>query len=53
MQRPVHLSYGRVKKNVGGCLFFWTGTFVVVVVILMSPVHRTAQSALHVMLLSY
>ena len=25
MQRPVHPSYGRVKQNVDGCLFVWTG----------------------------
>ena len=25
MQRPVHTSYGRVKPNVDGCLFAWTG----------------------------
>ena len=25
MQRPVHPSYGRVKQNVDGCLFAWTG----------------------------
>ena len=46
MQRPVHPSYGRVKQNVYGCLFVWTGKS-------RSPVHRTAQSALHVMSLSY
>ena len=29
MQRPVHPSYGRVKRNLDGCLFLcgrvWTG----------------------------
>ena len=25
MQRPVQPSYGRVKQNVDGCLFVWTG----------------------------
>ena len=25
MQRPVHPSYARVKQNVDGCLFVWTG----------------------------
>ena len=25
IQRPVHPSYGRVKQNVDGCLFVWTG----------------------------
>ena len=25
MQRPVHPSCGRVKQNVDGCLFVWTG----------------------------
>ena len=45
MQRPVHPSYGRVKQNVDGCLFVWTGKHVS-----RSPVHsvhRTARSALH------
>ena len=50
MQGPVHPYYGRVKPNVDGCLFVWTGTFVLII---MCPVRRTAQSALHVMLLSY
>ena len=27
MQRPVHPSHGRVKLNVDGCLFVWTGNF--------------------------
>ena len=50
MQRPVHPSSGRVKQNVDGCLFVWTGKHSYV---LRSPVRRTAQSAFHVMLLSY
>ena len=54
---PVHPSYGRVKQNVDGCLFVWTGKYIYIFLILMSPVRRTAQSALqsalHVMLLSY
>ena len=25
MQRPVYPSYGRVKQNMDGCLFVWTG----------------------------
>ena len=50
MQGPVHPSYRRVKPNVDGCLFVWTGTFVL---ILMCPIRRAAQSALLVMLLSY
>ena len=58
MQRPVHSSYGRVKSNVDGCLFVWTGKFVFFnSYVSRSPVRRTAQSALqsalHVMLLSY
>ena len=54
MQRPVHPSYGQVKQNVDGCLFVWTGKkknicFLILMYILMSPVRRTAQSALHVL----
>ena len=52
MQRPVHPSYGRVKQNVDGCLFVWTGNFFFNSFVSRSPVRRTAQSALHVMLLS-
>ena len=52
MQRPVHPSYGRVKQNVDGCLFVWTGVFFLNSYLSPSPVSRTAQSALHVMLLS-
>ena len=48
MQRPVHSSYGRVKQYVDGCLFVWTGKQ-----FFFTYVRRTAQSALHVMLLSY
>ena len=44
-------SYGQVKHTVDGCLFVWTGIFFFL--ILMSPVRRTDQNALHVMLLSY
>ena len=51
MQRPVHPSCGRVKHTVDGCLFVWTGKKNYFVS--WSPVRRTAQSALHVMLLSY
>ena len=53
--RPVHPSYGRVKKNVDGCLFAWTGVvgFFFNSYLSRSPQRRTAQSALHVMLLSY
>ena len=54
MQRPVHASYGQVKQNVDGCLFF---IFFIFYYVSRSPVLRTApsalQSALHVMLLSY
>ena len=55
MQKPVHPSYGRVKQNGDRCLFVWTGkkNHFFKFCILMSPVHRTAQSALQVMLLSY
>ena len=57
MQRPVQPSYGRVKQNVDGCLFAWTGVDVFFVFfnsyLSWSPERRTAQSALHVMLLSY
>ena len=54
MQRPVHSSYGRVKENAEGCLFVWTGNiFFFNSYVSRSPVRRTAQSALHVMLLSY
>ena len=56
MQRPVHPSYGWVKQNVDGCLFVWTGEGRVKKInsyLSRSPVRRTAQSALHVMLLSY
>ena len=58
MQRPVHPSYGRGKQNVTVfiCLdgtgreffFFFFNSYVS-----RSPELRTAQSALHVMLLSY
>ena len=53
MQRPVHPSYGRVKQNVDGCLFVWIGKkffFLHYMYVSLSPVRRTAQSALHVML---
>ena len=54
MQRPVHSSYGRVKQNVDGCLFAWTcKQFFLNSYASRSPERRTAQSALHVMLLSY
>ena len=63
MQRPVQPSYGRVKQNVDGCLFVWTGLdglnffFFSNSYVSQSPVRRTAQSALqsalHVMLLLY
>ena len=58
MQRPVHPSYGRVKQNVDGCLFVWTGggrvkKKLILIYQSRSPVRRTAQSALHVTLLSY
>ena len=58
MQRPVHPSYGRVKPKVDGCLFVWTGGGRVKKknynsYVSRSPERRTAQNALHVMLLSY
>ena len=54
MQRPVHPSYGRVKQNVDGCLFVWTGKKKIILInVSRSPKRRTVQSALHVMLLSY
>ena len=59
MQRPVHPSYGRVKQNVDGCLFVWTDggrvkkSFFFNSYLSRSPERRTAQSALHVILLSY
>ena len=52
MQRPIHPSYRQVKQNVDGCLFVWTGNLKKNYVS-RSAVRRTAQSALHVMLLSY
>ena len=53
MQGPVQPSYGRVKQNVDGCLFVWTGNFFFFnSYVSRSPVRRTAQSALHDMLLS-
>ena len=56
MQRPVHPSYGREKQNVDGCLFAWTGggrAKKIYSYASWSPIRRTAQSALHIMLLSY
>ena len=58
MQRPVHPSYGRAKQNVDGCLFVWKCLDGKIKIFFFfyasqSPVRRTAQSALHVMLLSY
>ena len=59
MQRPVHPSYGRVNSNVDGCLFVWTSNgrvnfifFKFLLNVSRCPVRRTAQSPLHVMLLS-
>ena len=61
MQRPVHPSYGRVKRNLDGCLLLcgrvWTGKkkkkfFFFFFLkffnsyVSRSPVRRTAQSAL-------
>ena len=58
MQRPVHPSYGRAKKMWTGaylCGRVWMGKifFFLNYYVSQSPVRRTAQSALHVMLLSY
>ena len=52
MQSTVHPCYGQVKQNVDGCLFVWKGKKNISYVS-RSPVRRTAQNALHVMLLSY
>ena len=54
MQRPIHPSLGRVKQNVDGCLFVRMGLdgFFFNSYVSWSPVRRTAQSALHVVLLS-
>ena len=53
MQRPVHPSCGRVKHTVDGCLFVWTVKQKLNSYVSRSPLRWTAQSALHIMLLSY